>query len=56
MNGSFDPAPFRELKIPPLLPNTDGDLVGGAAYDQSFRGEANKLFSAHSDVRLLLLW
>lgn len=49
MNGSVNPAPFRELKIPPHLLN-DGDLVGGAAYDQSFRGEKNKLLSAHSNV------
>lgn len=40
MNGSFDPTPFPELKIPPLLPN-DGNLVGAAAYDQGFRGETN---------------
>lgn len=49
MNGSVAPAPFPELKIPSFLPN-DGDLVGAAAYDQSFRGETNKLLSAHSDV------
>lgn len=43
MKGSFDPAPFRELKIPPLLLN-DGDHVGGAACDQSFGGRQTNSF------------